>query len=398
MKQTLVFLTLALAFCTPPLVIAQSNIAPSAALEINSTSKGFLPPRMTTAQRDAISSPAQGLVIYNTTTNRLNGYNGSNWSAFIIDDGVNNITDTDGDTQVQAEETANEDILRFDTAGVERLQITKSGNMGVGTTSVASSALMELNSTTQGFLPPRMTTTQRDAISDVATGLLIYNSSTHKMNYYSNSGQWRDVFFNQSEAVFWNARHYGIILSTTGRYWLDRNLGASQVATGTTDANAFGDLYQWGRTSDGHQLRTSSTATGTVTAGNEGGDFVTNSGGTFDWLTTKDDSRWNGTTKGAHDPCPEGFRVPTKAEFNAEGATFSPTNRDGAFASILKLPIAGRRAYDTGNLAGAASGNYWSSSVNGSLAGRFYFNTTLITTDDRYRSFGFSIRCIKEEE
>ena len=45
----------------------------------------------------------------------------------------------------------------------------------------------------------------------------------------------------------------------TGRTWMDRNLGASQVATSVTDEFAYGDLYQWGRYADGHQARTSST-------------------------------------------------------------------------------------------------------------------------------------------
>ena len=48
--------------------------APSAMLEVQSTTKGFLPPKMTTTQRNAISSPAAGLMIYNTTTNKLNVY------------------------------------------------------------------------------------------------------------------------------------------------------------------------------------------------------------------------------------------------------------------------------------------------------------------------------------
>ena len=42
----------------------------------------------------------------------------------------------------------------------------------------------------------------------------------------------------------------------TGRTWMDRNLGASRVATGNTDAEAYGDLYQWGRAADGHQKET----------------------------------------------------------------------------------------------------------------------------------------------
>lgn len=53
----------------------------SAALEVVSTSKGFLPPKLTTAERDAIASPAEGLVIYNTTTKVLNFHNGTAWGA-----------------------------------------------------------------------------------------------------------------------------------------------------------------------------------------------------------------------------------------------------------------------------------------------------------------------------
>lgn len=51
----------------------------SSMLDIESTNKGLLPPRMTSAQRDAIISPAAGLRIFNTTTNCENFYNGSAW-------------------------------------------------------------------------------------------------------------------------------------------------------------------------------------------------------------------------------------------------------------------------------------------------------------------------------
>ena len=51
----------------------------SAILDVSSTTKGFLPPRMTTTQRDAISSPATGLTVYNTTTSREETYDGAQW-------------------------------------------------------------------------------------------------------------------------------------------------------------------------------------------------------------------------------------------------------------------------------------------------------------------------------
>ena len=61
--------------------IGGANAAPdlSACLELDSTTKGFLPSRMTTVQMNAISSPATGLMVYDTTTNQWMGYNGTSW-------------------------------------------------------------------------------------------------------------------------------------------------------------------------------------------------------------------------------------------------------------------------------------------------------------------------------
>lgn len=55
------------------------TIDASAALQVDSTTKGYLMPRLTTAQRNAIATPATGLLIYNTTTNSLDYYNGTSW-------------------------------------------------------------------------------------------------------------------------------------------------------------------------------------------------------------------------------------------------------------------------------------------------------------------------------
>jgi len=59
--------------------------AASALLDLTSTEKGFLPPRMTTTQRDAIASPATGLVIFNTTTGSLEVRTASSWIKLIAD-------------------------------------------------------------------------------------------------------------------------------------------------------------------------------------------------------------------------------------------------------------------------------------------------------------------------
>ena len=59
----------------------------SSIVDITSTTKGFLMPRMTTAERDAIATPATGLQVYNTTTNTTDYYNGSAWVSFSTSGG-----------------------------------------------------------------------------------------------------------------------------------------------------------------------------------------------------------------------------------------------------------------------------------------------------------------------
>jgi hypothetical protein len=57
-----------------------TTIAASAMVDIQSTTKGFLPPRMTTTQKNAIASPATGLMVYDTTLNLISVYNGTTWT------------------------------------------------------------------------------------------------------------------------------------------------------------------------------------------------------------------------------------------------------------------------------------------------------------------------------
>lgn len=73
--------------------IGTSTPHASAKLEVSSTTQGFLPPRMTTAQRDAINPASTGLVIFNTTTNRLEIRTPSAWASLVIaSDNVTNVT------------------------------------------------------------------------------------------------------------------------------------------------------------------------------------------------------------------------------------------------------------------------------------------------------------------
>lgn len=108
---------------------------PSAKLDIRSVGKGLLLPHMTQAQRDAIPSPAKGLLIYQTDNNPgFFYYTGSIWSGLQVkgkswsttgNQGTNPSTNFLGTTDAQD--------LVIKTNAVQRMRITKTGSVGIGT-------------------------------------------------------------------------------------------------------------------------------------------------------------------------------------------------------------------------------------------------------------------------
>jgi len=188
-----------------------------------------------------------------------------------------------------------------------------------------------------------------------------------------------------------------VINFTTGKIWMNRNLGASQVATSSTDANSYGDLYQWGRGADGHESRTSDTTSTLSTDDDPGhGDFITVGSSPYDWRSTQNDNLWQGTS-GTNNPCPSGYRLPTEAEWEAERSSWSTNDAAGAFDSPLKLPMAGFRDYSGGSPLGVGSvGNYWSSTVTGTRPRNLGFGSSNAIMYSNYRAYGFSVRCLKD--
>lgn len=94
----------------------------SAMLDIKSTDKGVLIPRLTAAARDAIVAPAFGLLIYNTDTGTFWYFANGVWTE-ISKDCCKLLVDDDGDTRVEVEKNADEDLVRFTLEGTERMTI-----------------------------------------------------------------------------------------------------------------------------------------------------------------------------------------------------------------------------------------------------------------------------------
>jgi len=265
------------------------------------------------------------------------------------------------------------------------------GSVGMGTLAPHASAALDVTSTTKGLLPPRMTKVQRDAIASPAEGLMISctDCSVKGLHQYIN-GAWQAMTSS-------NTGNYGTVTNPiTGKTWLDRNLGATQVATSSADAASYGDLYQWGRHDDGHQKRTSSTITSLAT------DFFYPNGwfiiGSGNWLSgaPAPTHMWSGTMA-ENNPCPSGFRIPTAAEWWQEISTWSTTNAAGAIASQLKIPMAGTRDNTNGSLSFVGSyGGYWSSTAIGTNAIEFSLGPGPVLYIYDFRSRGCSVRCIKD--
>jgi hypothetical protein len=199
--------------------------------------------------------------------------------------------------------------------------------------------------------------------------------------------------------------------------WLNNNLGAdyaninktsfnpAQQATSETDFNGYGSLFQWGRFPDGHELINYTSATagtsayGTTSLVNSNNPthaaFITTSATPNNWRLSLDDTLW-ATETSINNPCPVGFRVPTKIEYLDLATAANIFSSTGAANSALKFTSASSRD-NTGGLTGIGNdGFYWVNSVSGNNAENRRFLAASTGLSNNFRSTGQSVRCIKD--
>ncbi len=203
-----------------------------------------------------------------------------------------------------------------------------------------------------------------------------------------------------ADAFVFRRKIYRAVTSTaTGKKWLDRNLGADRVCTARDDSQCYGDYYQWGRVVP-PGTATTTTQFSSINYIIFGNAFVTTHN---DWVVAgrdNDGSRraalWH-NVEGRY-TCPKHYRVPTKAEWEAETETGG--NREDAYNSFLKLPSAGYRNKSDGSInQTGASGvtGLWSATPDGTEKAIVRaFRDSDALSSPVYRADGVPVRCIHE--
>lgn len=498
---------------TAPLLQAQVVVggntppAPSAALDLRSNNGGLLIPRMTTAERDAIASPATGLLIYNTSLHALEMNAGSDtspeWTGLSVAGSAATVdcagaslsrslmvnTEATGTTLTIAYTGGNGEYYRsqsvasagitgltasltggyladgngslvFNLSGTPAMAGTVSFTLLVGghTCTVDLPALLvgtlsELScstATTTGNLAPGvaaanvstsvpyvggnggvvsgqtvastgvtgLTATLSESTLVVGSGSLVYTISGTPIG--AGTASFALQVGGQSCTFSLKIACGAYVASGQWKEFMCHNLGAVQSAAPFTPSwELTGNYYQWGRNPtcfgrDGTDA-TNACSSPVYGAAAPWGNATSNdnAGSITGWsTTTAGATALLDESKTANDPCPAGFRIPTRTQWTGvinssfNSRTFVGTWTDSStnfssgvkFGDVLFLQSAGRRSDTNGSLSlRGANGFYLTSTASDCCAYALRTSSsTAITNLSLPRLFGASVRCIAE--
>jgi hypothetical protein len=347
---------------------------PSAALEVESSSQGFLPPRMTTTERNAIASPTSGLQIFNTTTNCVEVFIAPAWQTMFC-----------GCTAAPLPPTAG--------------AITPSANQIIWTWNGASGAAGYRYNTSDDYGTSIDVGTQTTWIQ---TGLLPSQGYTIYVWAYNACGNSPSLSLSSATlappCVNFTVNHiagavapvsktvtYGTVttsLSGASKCWITQNLGSTTQAVSATDNTEGSGGWYWqfnrkqGYRSDAG-VRTPNTS----------------------WIATINES---GNWSAANDPCTielgGSWRIPTFTEWTTAVSNGVWSNALHTYASVLKIHAAGQLQNTDGTLIErGTSGAYWSSVESSATNGNYLFisGSALFTTNAQ-KARGMLVRCLRD--
>lgn len=401
----------------------------NAALDITSTTQGMLFPRLTTAQRDAIGSPAKGLTIFNTTLDCIQTNIGTTtvpvWKCLAATNDT-----TKGTAVISAYDCniASTGTLLVGTAVSGVTQTIKATVITGGTYNISTNTVNGITFSASGSFVG----TGDQQIVLTATGTpTAKGSNTFTLTTAPNCS-----FDRYASITGYYANVGGTIKDfAKSNLGADTSLNAFTYVQGNADGSGgtLGYLYQWGRQTDGHELRNSEKVSGPQNAAIAGKFIIPTAITPNDWISPQNDYLWgDGTTttlspaKAVDDPCPVGFKIPSQNQWNrlyrdgtpsglsadatyntwtwtGKGYMLKPSNTNGDYT--LYLPAAGYRRWQEGNLMHVGSiGYYWSSGKSSltATAGSYMYistngggsNAEIYPNGQALRGNGFSIRCI----
>ena len=282
------------------------------------------------------------------------------------------------------------------TAFIIALFITTNSNaqvgIGVSTASINQSAQLDVVSTTKGLLPPRMTTTQRDAIVNPASGLVIFNTTTNSLEYKSSTG-W--VLLTASTPTVIPVAMPTIQIGN--QLWMKENLNTSFYRNGDT-IHYVTDAAEWAGLTTGAWCYYNNDP--------ENGEIY---GKLYNWYAVKD------STHGGLAPL--GWYIPTDGDWT----TLTTTILGGITVAGGKMKVAGTTRWTTPNTGATnssgfaglpggfrysgtfdsigSSGGWWSSTEGNASSAWFrtlYYNGSVVGRSGNVKTNGFSVRCLRD--
>ncbi len=381
-----------------------SNADNSAMLDVKSTEKGFLPPRLTTLQRDAIGEPANGLTIYNITTGCMEFYLAGVWEQFCSGTGSPMASFTIGtgsscdNTSVNGNyyegvgldgsNTLNLDVTTTSTGSWSITTNTENGYSFSGSGTFASTGTVQV--TLNGTGTPiaaqanNFTSTANGTGGTCTFSVTVSSAPTCGLPISYGGLNYNTV---QIGAQCWMAENLniGIMINGVGNQTDNATIEKYCYDNNTTNCNTYGGLYQW------DEMMQYITIEGTQGICPNGWHLPTNT----EWCTLENEvdigtiscgsTGWRGTNAGGNlkETGTSHWLSSNTGATNSSGFTGLPAGYRGTDGSFSNLTL---------------SVDFWTSSEDASYAWYryLYYGSAQVGRNDNDHAYGFSVRCVQD--